>query len=112
MRLGKYMKFQATKSDLYFLIQEEHDSESAKKMLIAHDIIEKMILERQFIMRAFSVKLSGPLAFTEIRLCLKPELSYPISRFPRSLLQDDVSSTGMLLESSIFLLLEAYVLTS
>jgi hypothetical protein len=100
MKLGKYMKFQATKSDPYFLIQEEHRAESAKKVAMAHEIIERMIRERQFMMKAFSINLSSALAHTEIRLCLKPELSYPISRFPRSLLQEDASRGGELLYSS------------
>jgi hypothetical protein len=91
MRLGKYMKLQATRSktDPYFIIQEEHHSEGAQKLPIAHDVIERMIRERQFTMRAASVKLSSRLAVNEIFLCIQSDQVYRISRFPRSLLQDD-----------------------
>jgi len=97
MKLGNYMKFRAArnKSDPYFIIQEEHRSEEAQKLFIAHDIIERMIRERQFMMKAISVKLSSRLAVNEILLCLEPGRFYFISRFPRSLLQDDDFSTGM-----------------
>jgi hypothetical protein len=89
------MKFRATKNDPYFLVQEEHRSEAAYKLIIAHDIIEKMIRERQFAMKAVSVKLSSRLAVNEILLCLKPDYISPISRFPRSLLQDGDFSSRM-----------------
>jgi hypothetical protein len=97
MKLGHYMKFRATRSknDPYFIIQEEHHSEEAQKLFIAHDIIERLIRERQFVMKAVSVKLSSRLAVNEILLCLEPDRVYFISRFPRSLLQDDDFSTGM-----------------
>jgi hypothetical protein len=97
MKLGHYMKLRATRSknDPYFIIQEEHHSEDAQKLSIAHDIIERMIRERLFVMKAVSVKLSSRLAVNEILLCLEPDRVYFISRFPRSILQDDDFSTGM-----------------
>jgi hypothetical protein len=71
MRLGKHMKLRATRSrtDPYFIIQEEHNSDAAQRLPIAHDVIERMIRERQFGMRAVSVKLSNRLAVNEIFLC-------------------------------------------
>jgi hypothetical protein len=101
------MKLRATraKSDPYFIVQEEHRSEAAQKLFIAYDIIERMIRERQFVMKAVSVKLSSRLAVNEILLCLEPDRVYFISRFPRPLLQDDDFSAGMSYQSLLLLIL-------
>ena len=75
--------------DLYFVIQEQHRGEQAKQAFISPDVIEGMIHTCQFKMSKIKVELSSKLAATEILLCLGSEGAFPISRFPRSLLQDE-----------------------
>lgn len=77
--------------ELYFVIQEEHRGQHAKKVSVSIDVIEKMIRKRQFKMNNVSVLLSTKIAHTEILLHMGPGDVYPISRFPRSLLQDEDS---------------------
>ena len=78
-------------NELYFVIQEEHRGQHAKQVPVSTDIIERMIRKRQFKMDNISVQLSTKLAYTEILLHMGPGDVYPISRFPRSLLQDEDS---------------------
>ena len=85
--------------DLYFIIQEEHRGEQAKQAFISPDVIERMIRTCQFKMSKINVELSNKLAATEISLCLGPEGPFPISRFPRSLLQDEDLSQSKFLEA-------------
>ena len=77
--------------ELYFVIQEEHRGQHAKQVSFSTDVIERMIHKRQFKMNNVNVQLSTKLACTEILLHLGPKDMYPISRFPRSLLQDEDS---------------------
>ena len=77
--------------DLYFVIQEEHRGRYAKKVCITTDVIERMIRKDQFKMSNIRVELSNQLASTEILLHFGTEDIYPISRFPRSLLNDEDS---------------------
>ncbi len=77
--------------DLFFVIQEEHRGRDAKQACITTDVIERMIRKCQFKMSNIRVELSNQLATTEILLHFGAEDVYPISRFPRSLLQDDDS---------------------
>ena len=77
--------------DLHFVIQEEHRGEHARKVPITSDVIDRMIRNCQFKMSKIVVELSNELATTEISLRLGPEGAFLISRFPRSLLQDDTS---------------------
>ena len=81
-----------TGHDLYFVIQEEHRGEQAKQAFISRDVIEQMIQKCQFKMNKVTIELSNKLASTEILLCLGTEGAFPISRFPRSLLQDEDAS--------------------
>ena len=74
--------------DLYFIIQEEHRGRCAKEICITTEVIERMIRKRQFKMSPIDVKLTNQLAITEILLHFGPQDKYPLSRFPRSLLQD------------------------
>jgi hypothetical protein len=93
-RLGKHLKFLALSWQPYFVIQEEHRSQEAMKVLISHDVIETMISSCRFKMKLFSVKLSSRLAVSEILLSLTPNEMYHISHFPRSFLQDESYNTG------------------
>lgn len=76
-------------NELYFVIQEEHRGQHAKQAPVSADVIERMIRKYQFRMNNVSVQLSTKLAYTEILLHMGPGDVYPISRFPRSLLQDE-----------------------
>ena len=79
----------ASGHDLYFVIQEEHRAQDAKQATITIDVIERMIRNCQFKMSQISVELSNKLGTTEILLSLGLRRLYPISRFPRSLFQDE-----------------------
>jgi hypothetical protein len=93
-RLGKHLKFLAMKWQPYFVIQEEHRSQQAERVLISQDVIETMISSCRFKMKLFSVKVSTRLAVSEILLSLTSNEMYHISHFPRSFLQDDSYNTG------------------
>lgn len=77
--------------ELYFVVQEEHRGQHAKQAPLSIDVIERMIRKRQFKMGNVSAHLSTKLAYTEILLHMGPGDVYPISKFPRSLLQDEDS---------------------
>ena len=79
---------------LFFVIQEEHRGRHAKKVCITNDVIERMVRKRQFKMSSILVENTNQLALTEILLEFGATDIYPISRFPRSLLQDEVSRTS------------------
>lgn len=85
------MRNKLQSNELYFIIQEEHRGQHAEQASITMDVIERMIRRRQFKMKSVSVRLSNKLAYTEILLHMGPGDVYPISRFPRSLLQDEDS---------------------
>ena len=76
-------------SYLFFVVQEEHRGRHAKQVCITNDVIERMVRKCQFKMSSILVELSNQLANTEILLHFGANDKYPISRFPRSLLQDD-----------------------
>ena len=76
-------------SKLFFVVQEEHRGRHAKQVCITNDVIERMVRKCQFKMSSILVELSNQLANTEILLHFGANDIYPISRFPRSLLQDD-----------------------
>lgn len=90
-----------TGHDLYFVIQEEHRGEQARQAFISRDVIEQMIQKCQFKMNKVTIELSNKLASTEILLCLGTEGAFPISRFPRSLLQDGDASQSKKFRSSM-----------
>ena len=76
-------------NDLFFVVQEEPRGRHAKQVCITNDVIERMVRKCQFKMSSILVELSNQLANTEIMLHFGANDIYPISRFPRSLLQDD-----------------------
>ena len=75
--------------DPYFVIQEKHRGQHAKQVFISPDVIERMITQYEFRLGKITVELSSKLSETEISLCLREGEPYTISRFPRSLLQDE-----------------------
>lgn len=78
----------------YFLIQEEYRKEISESLTITSNVIERMIRQGQFSMSKIAVQISHELATTKISLCLDNFETYTISRFPRSLLQDDSFQKG------------------
>ena len=88
--LGKLLKEKLRNyKDLYFIIQEQHRGQQAKQITVTSELIERMVWKRQFKSANIDVKLSDKIAITEMYLCFGAEGSFPISRFPRSLLQDE-----------------------
>ena len=89
--LGKLLKekLQSCK-DLCFIIQEQYWGQQAKQITITSELIERMVWKRQFKLANIDVKLSDKIAITEMFLRFGAEGSFPISRFPRSLLQDEI----------------------
>ena len=79
---------------VYFVIQEEFRAQEAKYVAITSEAIENMIKSRQFKLDRVEVVLPSRLVTTEISLYLGSGEPYPISRFPRSLLQDEESPQG------------------
>ena len=77
-----------------FLIQEVSRESFPESAIINSDIVERMIRLGQFSMGRIAVQLSNQLAATTISLCLDDGKSYTISRFPRSLLQDETLQTS------------------
>lgn len=69
------------------MIQEQHRGQYAMKVHITPDIVSDMVVRGQFKMKV-RVALSNKLANTEILLSLGRDGLFPISRFPRSLLED------------------------
>lgn len=76
-------------NNLQFVIQEVYREAFSESAIISSGVIERMIRHGQFNMSRITVQLSSQLAVTRISLCLDDNESYTISRFPRSLLQDE-----------------------
>ena len=76
------------------MIQEQHRGQHAMKVHITPDIVSDMVVRGQFKMKV-RVELSNKLANTEILLCLGRGELFPISRFPRSLLEDGQAMPSM-----------------
>ena len=93
--LGRFLQSKMQPGrELSFVVQEEHRGRHAEKISITTNVIERMVRKCQFKMSNIRVELSNQLATTEILLYFGPEDIYPISRFPRSLLQDEDSKTS------------------
>lgn len=88
--LGKFLQSTIQNArDPYFLIRENGYRHLTEQILINSETIEQMIRRRVFAMSPITLQLSEKLAITEISLCLGEGGASPISRFPRSLLEDD-----------------------
>ena len=91
--LGRFMKDKIQAGNkAYFVIQEEYRGQHAKQLHIEPDVIDRMIKGQRFSMEKAEIELSSKIATTEILLCLAVGKRFPISRFPRSLLQDEDST--------------------
>lgn len=72
-----------------FVIQEKHCGHDAKTVEISPDVIDRMIGQRRFRLGKITIQLSSKLAETEIYLSVTPGELCMISKFPRSLLEDE-----------------------
>lgn len=80
----------------HFLIQEVNREHYSECVVVSSDVIERMIRRGQFSMSKITVQISREFAATNISLCLNNVDTYTISRFPRSLVQDDENKRGLI----------------
>lgn len=78
----------------HFVIQERYREGVSESVEIGSDVIERMIRQGHFSISKITVHLSSKLAVTEISLCLDDVERHSISRFPRSILEDDNYKSG------------------
>lgn len=83
----------------HFLIQEVNQEQYSESVVVSTDVIERMIRRGQFSMSKITVQISREFAYTNISLCLNDVDTYTISRFPRSLMQDDENKRGLITQS-------------
>lgn len=72
----------------YFMIREKNKQLSTERVTLDSNVIDRMIRQCSYKMKSITLQLSTKLAMTEIFLFLNEEEIFPISRFPRSLLED------------------------
>jgi predicted acylesterase/phospholipase RssA len=78
----------------HFIVQEEYaGAGKVEKIPISRDVLERMIREYSFRMNRIQITLSSKVAITEMSLRLDDDSCYPLSGFPRSLLQDEGNPT-------------------
>lgn len=70
----------------YFMIREKNNELSTTRVTLNSDVVDQMIRDSSYRMKSITVQVSNKLAMTEMFLCLNEEEIFPISRFPRSLL--------------------------
>lgn len=75
--------------EVYFLAREEHHSRPLQEIKITSTIVEYMIMHGQLRLPEVGIDLSSKLVMIEISLFLGTGDLCPISRFPRSLLEDE-----------------------
>ena len=95
IELGNFFKnIMHNGKNLRFMIQEVSRESVPESAIISSDVVERMIRLGQFSMGRITVQLSNKLAATSISLCLDDGEPYTISRFPRTLLQDEDLQTS------------------
>lgn len=72
-----------------FIIQEKYRGQDAISVEISPAVIDRMIGGRRFNLGRITISLSSKLAVTEMFLSVNQGELLPISRFPRSLLEDE-----------------------
>lgn len=93
--MGRFLRDKMwLRKGICFVVREEFRGRQVKYITITSDVIERMIKHCQFKMSKVDVELSNKLATTEISLFFGSGDLCPISRFPRSLLQDEDSPHG------------------
>jgi predicted acylesterase/phospholipase RssA len=82
-----------SRHDPYFVISEQRREKEAQQIVIGDHVIDKMMRDGRFSMGQVTLTLSNKVAETEISLCFADRRDnpafYPISGFPRCLLQAD-----------------------
>ncbi|KAL4757187.1 uncharacterized protein BDW70DRAFT_171583 [Aspergillus foveolatus] len=79
----------------YFVVRERRREREGKLLVISEDVIQSMIAHGKFSMRKIQLRVAERMAETEICLCLdgdraQPKL-YPISGFPKCMLEADMT---------------------
>lgn len=72
-----------------FIVQEKHRGRHAKSVKIEPIVIDRMIGQRRFNLGKIALRLSSKLAVSEIFFSVMDGGLFTISRFPRSLLEDE-----------------------
>jgi len=89
-QLGKFLKEKRMPGrELAFVVQEQHRGRHANSIAITPIVIDRMIGQRRFSLERISIRLSSKLAVTEMFLSIRDGELYMISRFPRSLLENE-----------------------
>ena len=96
-----------TQQEVYFVVQEDRHGQRATHMPVTVEVIDRMIRHSLFRMPKVCFELSNKLATAEISLCLGPGDIYPISRFPRLLIQDEIYGQG---QCAIYYISPHYIL--
>ncbi|PLB46500.1 hypothetical protein P170DRAFT_457118 [Aspergillus steynii IBT 23096] len=82
----------------YFVIRERRREKDSQFYFIDEQVIGSMIRDGQFSMSKVEVRLTRRMAETEISLCLDGDRHqptyYPISGFPRCLLEDEIAASA------------------
>ncbi|KAL4986567.1 hypothetical protein BDW68DRAFT_197978 [Aspergillus falconensis] len=83
----------------YFVVRERRREREGKLLVIGEDVIQSMIAHGKFSMRKIELRVAERMAETEICLCLdgdraQPTL-YPISGFPKCMLEADMTSPSI-----------------
>ena len=92
--LGNFFKHYVQSGCNPHFVIEELQRGWISELAVSSDVIDRMIRQRHFGMGKIVVHLSNKLATTKISLCLDGVEKYTVSRFPRSLLQDDLYKEG------------------
>ncbi|KAL9606732.1 MAG: hypothetical protein Q9179_000088 [Wetmoreana sp. 5 TL-2023] len=88
--LGKFFKEKMVPDrNPAFIIQEKHRAQEAEATEITPYVIDRMIGKRRFYLGKITISLSSKLAVTEIFLSFNHGALFNISKFPRSLLEDE-----------------------
>ncbi len=89
MELGKFLRNSIRNgNNPYFMIRETNNNLFTQRVTLDSNLIDRMIRQRSYKMKSITLQLSNKLAMSEISLFLNEEEIFPISRFPRSLLEE------------------------
>lgn len=89
MELGKFLRNSIRNgNNPYFMIRETNNKLFTQRVTLDSNLIDRMIRQRSYKMKSITLQLSNKLAMSEISLFLNEEEIFPISRFPRSLLEE------------------------
>lgn len=78
-----------------FLISEQGQPGSHTTIKLGTDVLQRMILDREFQLKQIRIPVSNEIYKTWIELQFAPEQSFPISGFPRCLIPSERRSKGM-----------------